>query len=169
MYKCRHILLSTIALAMLALVAVSSVSWYFTLSKRGATTEPSNETGCDSLTIYYFYGSFRCHSCQEIEKISYEAVENFYADELADGRFRWLSLNFELDENTHYIDEFNLHLPSLALECKSGSNVRRAVLEETWDKMDDPDALEDYVITSIEKFRNGLTLKSAQTAPAKVP
>lgn len=107
------------------------------------------------LTAYYFHGTIRCQKCLEIERVSRETVESFYAEELADGRVLWRSVDFDLPENRHFFEDFNLLLPSLALECRTGGIVRRAVLSNTWEKVEVSEELEDYVITGIESFRSG--------------
>lgn len=108
-----------------------------------------------AIAVYYFHGSIRCQKCLEIERVSRDAVESFYADEMADGHVRWQSVDFDLPENRHYLNEFNLGLPSLAVECRTHGGVSRAVLSNTWEKVEVPEDLEDYVIAGIEEFRAG--------------
>ncbi|MEI7899044.1 MAG: hypothetical protein WCK89_02240, partial [bacterium] len=62
---------------------------------------------------------------------------------------------FELPENRYFFDDFNLGLPSLAVECRKGGIVRRTVLTNTWEKVEVQEDLEAYVINGIECFRNG--------------
>ncbi|NLE67287.1 MAG: hypothetical protein GX608_07685 [Lentisphaerae bacterium] len=114
--------------------------------------------GGPSVTIFYFHGSIRCQKCLEIERVSREAVQSFYVEELSGGRFRWQSVDFDLPENRHYLNEFNLGLPSLAVECRTHGGISRMVLSNTWEKVGVPEDLEDYVITGIEAFRAGAGL-----------
>ena len=107
-----------------------------------------------AVAVYYFHGSIRCEKCLEIERVSREIVLSFYADDLAAGRMKWESVNYELPENRHFFDDFNLGLPSLAVECRKGGSVRRTVLTNTWEKVEVQEDLEAYVINGIECFRN---------------
>ena len=144
-----------------ALAVVSCLVWDSRAKRQsvspgaaGAHQERAPLPDGPAVTVYYFHGSIRCQKCLEIERVSREAVESFYAEELSDGRFRWQSVDFDLPENRHYLDDFNLQLPSLAVECRKGGVVRRTVLSNTWNKVEVPEDLEDYVITGIEAFRS---------------
>lgn len=117
---------------------------------------PASPTSVSTVAVYYFHGSIRCQKCLEIERISREAVLSFYEDDLAAGRMKWASVNYELPENRHYFDDFNFGLPSLAVEVqRAGRPAARLVLSNTWDKVEIPEDLENYVIIGIEAFRNG--------------
>ena len=137
-------------LGMIGLGVAASLLWR---AKRAEP--PATPTSESTVAVYYFHGSIRCQKCQEIERVSREAVESFYAEELADGRVSWRSVDFDLPENRHFVDDFNLGLPSLAVECRKGGRVRRTVLTNTWDKVEVREDLEDYVVTGIEAFRSG--------------
>jgi hypothetical protein len=148
-----------------ALAAGSCLVWSARVQRQsaspdaaGAQQERVPRPGGPAVTVYYFHGSIRCQKCLEIERVSREAVQSFYVEELSDGRFRWQSVDFELPENKHYLDDFNLQLPSLAVECRKGGILSRTVLSNTWDKVEVPEDLEDYVITGIEAFRAGAGL-----------
>ena len=138
---------------LLAMIGIAVAGSYLWREKRvGPSASPVSE---NTVSVYYFHGTIRCQKCQEIERITREAVESFYAEELSDGRFRWQSVDFDLPANRHYLDDFNLQLPSLAVECRKGGSVRRTVLTNTWEKVAVPEDLEDYILTGIEAFRAG--------------
>ena len=147
-------------LAALALAVVASCIWDGVSSRRGGAAGGNSEASRAAepsgvVTVYYFHGTIRCQKCLEIERVSRESVEWFYAEDLVNGRMSWRSVNFELPENRHFLDDFNLGLPSLAVECRKGGAVSRIVLSNTWEKVEVPEGLEDYVITGIEAFRAG--------------
>lgn len=152
-------------LFLVGFVGIALVAPYFWRSRvrepasaAKATSETVAAQTAATIAVYYFHGTIRCQKCLEVEKISREAVESFYADELSDGRFRWQSVDFDLPENRHYLNEFNLGLPSLAVECRTQGGISRIVLSNTWEKVGVPEDLEDYVITGIEAFRDGAEL-----------
>ncbi len=109
-----------------------------------------------TVAVYYFHGGIRCEKCLEIERVSRETVLSFYAEDLAAGRMSWQSVDYMLPENLHFMDEFNLKHPSLAVETRQrGAPVARLVLSNTWDKVEAQEDLEAYVVKGIEGFRNG--------------
>lgn len=149
-----------VLLAVVGLALAASCFWHgktcgsATAPAAAAERVAANVVPATPVTVYYFHGSIRCEKCLEIERVSRESVLSFYADDIAAGLVKWESVNYELPENRHFLDDFTLGLPSLAVECRKGGSVRRTVLPNTWEKVVVPEGLDDYVITGIEAFRN---------------
>ena len=144
---------------MVVFAVVAAFVWSVWIRARTAVKATSA-----SVAVYYFHGSIRCEKCLEIERISREIVLSFYADDIVAGRVKWDSVNYELPKNRHFLDDFNLGLPSLAVECRKNGVVRRTVLTNTWEKVEVQEDLEDYVINGIECFRDGQEGVSVQQA-----
>lgn len=140
-------------LAVLGLSVAVATMWEKT--QRSAPSPAPAPAAAESVSVYYFHGSIRCQKCLEIERVSREIVLSYYEDDIAAGRMSWQSVDYMLPANEHFFDEFNLKLPSLAVECRKGGIVRRTVLTNTWEKVEVQEDLEAYVINGIECFRNG--------------
>jgi hypothetical protein len=112
--------------------------------------EPSPATS--QVIAYYFHNTIRCVSCLEIERIAREAIEEKFANELDLGRIQWHLVNMELDENNHFITDYDLTVPSLVYSRIEGKKqVTWQKLDQVWDLLDDPGALGRYVQNELSK------------------
>lgn len=60
------------------------------------------------VTITYFHGDERCRTCRAIESRTRAYVQAHLAEELASGRVRWRTRNFDLPENEALRDHYDL-------------------------------------------------------------
>ena len=66
-------------------VAILCAGLFSCSRSSGKTEVPVAEGKKDHVTVYYFYGSFRCANCFKIEKYTKEAVDMFFANEVKSG------------------------------------------------------------------------------------
>lgn len=103
--------------------------------------------------VYYFHGTMRCRTCLDIEEYARKTVLNSFYSDLADGKMEWRSINYEVPENRHYSTDFDLQYPSLALAREQGGyRVAHKLLPNTWDLVNDPDDLREYVKREVAEF-----------------
>jgi hypothetical protein len=78
---------------------------------------PQSEVKAKNTKViaYYFHGTYRCTTCQTIEKYSKEAIELYFSSELAAGTLVFKPLNVEEPENRHYIQDYQLFSKSLVI------------------------------------------------------
>lgn len=107
----------------------------------------STDAGGDARAVAtYFHNTLRCESCLLIEKSSREVLEEEFGDELASGAIRWHKLNMELDENRHFVEEYELGMPTLVLSrLEDGRETAWKNLEGVWDHLLDEKALRSYI------------------------
>lgn len=104
------------------------------------------------VIAYYFHNTIRCVSCLEIEKIARGAIEEQFANELDSGRIQWRLVNMELDENKHFITDYDLTVPSLVYSrIEKKEQVTWQKLDQVWNLLDDPGALGRYVQNELSK------------------
>jgi len=104
------------------------------------------------VMAYYFHNTIRCVSCLEIEKIARGAIEEKFANELESGRVQWRLVNMELDENKHFITDYDLTAPSLVYSrIEKERQVMWQKLDQVWDLLDDPGVLGRYVQSELSK------------------
>ncbi len=60
----------------------------------------------DKVEVFYFHGTLRCPSCVALERYSRETVEEYFADELAEGKIVFREINVELPENKEVAEKF---------------------------------------------------------------
>lgn len=98
----------------------------------GETTTPAQR-----VRIYYLHTTFRCVTCNTIEKMTRELLESQFAAELADGRIEWREADFQDNENL--ARAFEVTASCVVVARVRGEDVlsyRR--LDEVWTLMKDP-------------------------------
>lgn len=106
------------------------------------------------LTATYFHGSVRCPTCQKIEALSSEAIQQNYASELKSGALIWRAVNIEEPDNRHFIKDYQLYTRSLIIvEVKDGKEIRWKNLEKIWNYVGDEGKFIDYVTSEINTWK----------------
>ncbi|MCK5126388.1 MAG: hypothetical protein KAR42_09040 [candidate division Zixibacteria bacterium] len=147
----------TIYTVVLALFVVVSVS-HFVYNNVLKSTEPVSvvEIAADSfdgITVYYFHNSKRCPTCTKIEKLSYTAVHEKFADEIASGKLRWKIANIEEPENLQFAEKYDLIVQSLVIvDNRPNQNGNWSNLEKIWDLVWDEEQFTDYVQAGIAAY-----------------
>lgn len=150
-------------LALLVFVGLS-LFWLIKDGARQATdsqVEPTagEPSGIDAdvpsqqVVVYYFHGTNRCPTCLKIEALAAQTVTTSFAAELSDGRVRWQALDFELPENKHFVDEYELYSQSLiVLRLADGKPVAWKNLTEIWELVGDQEAFSNYVQGEVKAY-----------------
>lgn len=107
----------------------------------------------DYVKTYYFHGDFRCSNCHKIEKYSKEAIDKYFAKELASGELEYEVINTDEKDKEHFIKDYKLYTKSLVLSrIKSGEEVEYKNLEKVWDYLGNKKAFYNYVKEEVTKF-----------------
>lgn len=86
-------------------------------SSRVNASSVSTLDRADKIEIVDFHGAHRCYSCQTIEKYAKETVEEFFSQELADGKITFQSVNGELPENQAMVIKYQARGSSLFINA----------------------------------------------------
>lgn len=107
----------------------------------------------DTVTAYYFYGSFRCVTCTNMEKYSKEAIESNFKDALVSGRLEFKVVNVEEPGNEHFVNDYQLYTKSLILSLvKDGKEVKHKNLDKIWELARNKQKFIDYVASEVNEF-----------------
>ena len=107
----------------------------------------------DQVVAYYFHGERRCETCMKLEAYSQEAIEDSFADRLADSSLVWRVVNFEADENEHYAEHYELYSQAVILSrVRDGKEVRWRNLDKIWEKVGDKEDFLAYIRTETHRF-----------------
>ena len=110
------------------------------------------------VIAFYCHGTFRCSTCQTIEKYSHDAIYQYFSKELSTRKLEFKSVNVEEPESHHYIQDYQLFSKSLVLVLyKDEKQVKWKNLKEIWIHVGDKDKFFQYVKEEVEGF-----LKEAQ-------
>ncbi len=126
--------------------------------KKPAVSDTQTATGGGAATekgwklvAYYLHGTYRCPTCLSIEKQSKDAVEGDFGREIGEGKAAFLSLNFDEQENAHFISDYALMTKSLVLSLrKDGKEVKWKNLQEVWTHVRTPDRFREYVRNEVK-------------------
>lgn len=111
------------------------------------------------LIVYYFHGGRRCPTCYKLETYAKEALDAYFADEIASKKIVWKVVNVDRTENSHFIQDYKLVTKSVVLsEVADGKEVWWKNLDQIWQRVRDKDNYLQYIRESI---LNGLEGKDS--------
>ena len=112
-----------------------------------ATNAPSQQ-----IIAFYFHGSVRCRTCQRIEMLAKETIENNFETDLNAKRLVFKPVNYDLPENAHFLKDYELSRPSLVLvRSDNGKDAKGTLLGKTWDLIEDEAEFNRYIETEVAK------------------
>jgi len=121
------------------------------------TDAPVAETG-QQVIVYAAHMTFRCPECTQIEWFARELVESEFADELADGRLEFRTIDYMRD--LAFARKYNISSSTVVvIRMDDGKEQGFQRLDEVWTKVKDREAFFDYVRTAI---RDSLGKEDAQ-------
>ena len=107
----------------------------------------------DYVTAYYFHGDFRCSNCYKIETYSKEAIDKYFAKELASGELEYKAINVDERGNEHFAKDYKLYTKSLVISrVKGGEEVAYKNLEKVWNYLGNKEAFYNYVKEEVARF-----------------
>jgi hypothetical protein len=105
------------------------------------------------LIVYYLHGTFRCPSCNTIERLTKQTVEQGFAEQLAIGRMQLKILNIEEPGNEHFVEDYKLYTKSVILsDLKNGKEIQWKNLEKIWTLLHDEAKFIEYIKTEIKSY-----------------
>jgi len=154
-FKTMAVIFSLAILAMFAyaddkpdLTAKDSVEVVSDTTVSMQSSEPA-----EKIVVYYFHGTKRCATCKKLEAYSEEAIKGKFQKELEDGRLEFLPVNYDDEENKHFIDDYKLYTKALVVcEFKDGQQVAWKNLDKIWEKVNDKDEYLEYVQNEIAPY-----------------
>lgn len=107
----------------------------------------------NSVTVYYFHGTFRCPTCHKLEKYAKEAIESNFKNDLASGKLSFKMVNVENKSNEHFAKDYQLYTKSVVLSLtKDGKEIRYKNLDKIWEYVRNKDRYENYVRDEVAAF-----------------
>ncbi len=112
--------------------------------------------GDTRIIAYYFHGNARCKTCLSIELYALEAIETGFPEALKSGEIEFLTVNLDIPENEHFIDDFQLAARTIVLErIVDGKRRDYLNLHRVWELVRNKEAYVAYVQDETGKFMNG--------------
>ena len=122
------------------------------------STQPDTPSA-EKVIVYYFYGDFRCPTCRKFETYTKQALDEAFADQLADGRIEYRLVNVDRDENKHYINDYQLYTKTIIVaELKDQKQLRWKNLEKIWKLVGNKPKFFDYIQTQVHDYLGAQSL-----------
>ena len=146
-----------------ALLAFVLVSVGFALGKAVTARRQTPATGpespalmatSDKVVVYYLHTTFRCVTCNEIERLTKALVETEFADDLTAGRIEWREANFQQDESLAKRYEV-VSSCVVVVNIQGGKEREFQRLDDVWTRYQDPADFNEYVGAAIRKYLTG--------------
>ncbi len=103
------------------------------------------------LRVYYLHATFRCATCNTIEKMTRDLLDQQFGDALADGRIQWQEADFQ--ENEALAKQFDVIASCVVVARMRGETVvdyKR--LDEVWTMLQDVPRFNTYVGNAIRVY-----------------
>jgi hypothetical protein len=118
----------------------------------------SDNLKSDHLDVYYFHRTTRCDGCIQAEQAIFEVIDSEFMDAVNDGRLSWHTVDFELPENTHFVEKYNLYYQALIfVQVKNGEEVEWRDIAEIWEHTGIMDEMKNVVRTNIDEWLEKLS------------
>ena len=119
------------------------------------STVVSAQDTMDRVIVYYLHSNRRCTTCKKLEAYSEEAVTSGFASQLEDSLILWQVVNFEEEDNEHYVKDYGLYTQSLVLSRLQGDKeVEWKNLDEIWQLVGNEEEFISYVQRELNAFLN---------------
>ncbi len=132
------------------LLAFVFVSVGFSLGRHSAkpTQAAASYAEARTVVVYYLHSTFRCSTCNTIEKMTRALLDKQYKAELADGGMVFREVDFQADEAL--AKQFGVVASCVVVAAvKDGKAVAFQRLDEVWTLMKDPVAFDKYLNDAI--------------------
>ncbi|MCK4994989.1 MAG: hypothetical protein KAS13_08110 [Candidatus Omnitrophica bacterium] len=107
----------------------------------------------DKVIAYYFYGKVRCYTCNMMEKLTKEAIENNFKNALVSGKLEFKAVNIEERGNEHFVNDYKLYTRSVILSLVKGNKeIKSKNLEKIWKLSRNKQKFIDYVSEEINNL-----------------
>lgn len=139
------------------LLAFTLISIGFALGKNAAKSEQQadgqstvRENGT-YVAVYYLHSTYRCTTCNTIEKMTRELLENAYSQPLAEGKMQWFEDDFQ--KNEALAKQFEVIASCVVVaDIKDGVVIEYKRLDDVWTLMADPKAFNQYISQAIDAY-----------------
>ena len=146
--KSRKIL--TRLLLVFVLVSIGFALGRHSLENSAPHAEKASASGA-WVAVYYMHATFRCETCNTIEKMTRKLLDQAYAGELDDGRIKWREVDFQEDEAL--AEKFGVVASCVVVaRVEEGRIADFKRLDEVWTLMQKPDRFNQYISDAVNLF-----------------
>ncbi len=102
------------------------------------------------VRVYYLHSTFRCTTCNSIEKRTKEILSSDFKSDMAEGLIQWRTDDFQ--ENEVLAKKFDVIASCVVVALvKCDEIIYFKKLDDTWTLLDKPAAFEAYIKNNIQE------------------
>jgi hypothetical protein len=121
----------------------------------GPATAPARG---DKVVVYYMHPAMRCVTCNTIEKLARQAVQEGFAQDIRSGKLEWRTMGIEDDETL--AKRYGVASSTVVVvRFSDGKELGHQRLDEVWELVDKPAELVAFVTRSVRAALAGATTK----------
>jgi len=139
------------------LLAFVLISIGFALGKHRAVgpdatpAVPPSIKMAEAVNVYYMHATFRCVTCNTIEKMTKQLLESSYSREMQNGQIKFSEVNFQ--KNEKLAKQFDVLSSCVVVaRTKDGRIIEFERLDKVWELMSAPGEFNAYISSAINKF-----------------
>jgi len=105
------------------------------------------------IIVYYFHGNMRCRTCVAFEQYTKDALDEFFAGKMKEGKLIYKVVNVDDNENEHFIRDYSLTTKSVVLaKFTDGKEVKWKNLDEIWKLVGNKEQFINYIKSEINSM-----------------
>lgn len=105
------------------------------------------------VVVYYFHGNMRCRTCMAFEEYIQNALDDFFAEKMKEGKLVYKVINVEDSGNEHFIRDYNLVTKSVVVaEFANGKEVKWKKLDKIWNLVGNKQQFIGYIKSEINSM-----------------
>jgi hypothetical protein len=147
MKKARNIIINL-------LLSFVLISIGFALGKHSASrpqTATPPEPMAEKVNVYYMHATFRCVTCNTIEKLTKQLLDSKYKKQMQDGSVMFSEVNFQ--KNEQLAKQFDVLSSCVVVaRTRSGKIISFERLDKVWELVGNPDEFNAYLSKAIDGF-----------------
>ncbi|MBN2281724.1 MAG: hypothetical protein JXQ65_14170 [Candidatus Marinimicrobia bacterium] len=136
------------------LIAFALISFGVMLGKNSvkpieSSVSKSNDNNGNYVAVYYLHSTFRCVTCNTIEKLTINLLNSSYKNKLSNGEIKWQEIDFQ--ENEAIAHKFNVIASCVVVGLvKNGEFVEYERMDDVWELVNKPTEFYDHVSKVID-------------------
>ena len=108
------------------------------------------ENNTNTIEVYYFHYTHRCATCTAVEKVTEDALNELYPEEIKSGKIIFLSINTEEESNKDFIDKYEVSGQTLLIT--KGSAKKNLTNEAFMNARSNPNKLKEAIKKTVDEF-----------------
>jgi len=118
---------------------------------------PPHLNGSNRVVVTYFHTTFRCPTCNAIERLANQLVVQDYAGQLARGAIEWQTINFQ--ERDDLARRYELAAGAIVVaKIQDDKEVAFQRLDDVWTLYDKPEQFKRYLENVVNAYLRELNL-----------